>query len=773
MSAKKLRGFFEHAYMLAVCAFLLWDIAYMTEAQWTFDVRGAFPAAWCLLAAAGLALSRFRLGAGWLAAALLAWMGAVSAYRGVQDAQAGALAHGVLAFLVVLPAPRAVGFDRLGRYLRGLLAVWTAFLTAQAALGLWAALTGHAVFSLKGTWYIGVNLGDNRLYLNAYVTTGAVKLGLSALMALLGAAISRKGTPRALYALCAAVQLLCLSLTDCRTAFLAVGAGLGLMTMALLLHRGGRSRRRLACALIAVPLLTVGTYVLLTGALSALAPHVAHELDNLTLLELPAQLLPAASAEEAVQHRALAADNLFNDRQVIWGAALRLLGSEKRFLLTGTTMTLSPALTNAYILPGAYAGRPFAHVHSIYLQTLVAWGLPGFLLLLAFMMIFLLAARRVLMKHQLPLWQRLVPVPALYVMICETVDCFTRLSEGSPMLLYGCLFAGLTLVIDGRARLAAHAAASVRGAVDVVVPVYNAAGYVARAAQSALDAGAARVILVDDGSTDGSGDICDALAASDGRVTVLHQMNRGASAARNAGLDAAAAAYVAFLDADDELLPGALAALTGCIGDADAIQGRIVRKAPETIPPADVRRLSARDALDEALRDPTRRLLCHGWLFRRTLLTERFDERLTMGEDGEWLLRTLQRAATAAFCDVPAYRYTVRADSALHGGGGDVNGAYLRALVAAEPALEALEMPASAALYRLTHLLLILTHGDVEAALPLRDAPLFDAAFSSARLTGLSPRMLTLRLLKRRAFRLVRIAVRVRRWMNRLACRLD
>lgn len=775
MSAKKLRGFFEHLYMLAVCAFLLWDIPYMTEAQWTFGVRGAFPAVWYGLAAMALVLSRFRLGALWLPAGLLAWMGAMSAYRGVLDAQLGAIAHGVLAFLVILPAPRVVGFDRLTKYLRGLLAVWTVFLTMQAAVGLWAALTGHAVFSLKGTWYIGVNLGDNRLYLNAYVTTSAVKLGLSALMALLGAALTRRCLPRVLYILCAAVQLLCLSLTDCRTAFIAVGAGLGAAVMVIILRTGrpgeGRTRRllRMGCALLAVPLLMAGTYVALSGTLSALAPHVERELDNITMLELPAHLLPEAAAE-AVQHRELQAGNLFNDRQIIWTAALRLLRSEPKFLLTGTTMVLSPVLTNAHILPAEYTGRPFAHVHNIYLQTLAAWGLPGFLLLAAFLVIFLLAAWRVLMKHDLPLWQRLVPIPTLYVLLCEMVDCFTRLSEGAPMLLFGCFFAGLTLAVDARARYAACAAAPVQGAVDVIVPVYNAADYVARAAQSALEAGAARVILVDDGSTDGSGEICDALAAQDDRVTVLHQLNRGASAARNAGLDAAAAEYVAFLDADDVLLPGALAALTARIGTADAIQGRIVRNSPKTIPGQRVCCLPARDALSAALCNPTRHLLCHGWLLRRTLLTERFDERLTMGEDGEWLLRTLPKAEKAIYCNVPAYRYTVRADSALHSGSQEVNGEYLRTLSTAEPALEALQMPASAALYRLTHMLLMLTHGDMEAALRLRDEPPFDAAFRAARLTGFSPRILTLRLLRRRAFRLVRLAVRIRRWRNGLSC---
>lgn len=442
----------EHVYMLAVCAFLLWDVAYMTEAEWTFAVRGFFPGIFYGLAAAALVMTRLRLGPAYLLGGLLVWMAASSAYQGVQllQAEMSEIANGVLAFLVILPAARVVRKEILNRYLRVLLAVWTVSFTLQAGIGLWAALTGHAVFSLKGTWYIGVNLGDHRLYTMAYVTTGAVKLGLSVLLAALGAAMTRHPAGKAAYAVGGLLQLACLSLTDCRTAFIAVGAMLGLMVLTRIVRPKEKRALRWACGLLAVVVLTVGTYTALSGTLTALSPHVKHELDNINLLELPGELLPAASAEEtgAVQHRQLEADNLFNNRQVIWAAAVRLLREAPEYLLTGTTAALSPMLTNMYVTERT--GQTFAHVHNIYLQTLVSWGVPGFLLLAAFLVIFLLAARRVMLRHALPLWERLLPVPVLYVMLCEMVDCFTRLSAMSPLLLFACLFAGLTLAADAR-----------------------------------------------------------------------------------------------------------------------------------------------------------------------------------------------------------------------------------------------------------------------------------------------------------------------------------
>lgn len=783
MTARKLRSLCEHVYMLAVCAFLLWDIAFMTEAAWTFPLRMLFPKMWLALAAGALVLSRGRLGAAYLPAALLAWMALVSGLRGqhvlLQERQA--IFNGVLAFLVILSAPSVVKWERLMGYVRGLLAVWTAFLTMQAAVGLWAAMTGRAVMSLQNTWYIGVNNGDNRLYLNAYVTTGAVKMGLSVLLTGVGAVMCRRWPGRVLYGLCALVQLTCLSLTDCRTAFIAVGAMLGLALATLVWHAGrpGKTRRALwlrrICALALIPVMTAGVYLALSGTLTALSPHVPPAGERLPMTDLPAYMLPHAQAEGAgVQHRDLDKNNLFNDRQVIWAASMRLLGSEPQYLLTGTGTELSQLLTNAYIAEGTYDGQPFQHVHSIYLRTLVSWGLPGLLLFAAFLGRFLPGAARLMLRREASLTQRLLPVPALFALVCDTVDCFLRLNEGTPLLFFGCLFAGLTIAADeqmrNQARLAALEQATPEGAVEVIIPVYNTAPYVERAVQSALACPAARVILVDDGSTDGSGDLCDALAAACSRVRVIHQQNLGVSAARNAGLAAATAEYVAFLDADDELLPGAIAGLVSHIGDSDAIQGLILREAPERLLPYREVRLSGGEVLRRALSDPTRHLLCHGWLLRRSMLTECFNPALTMGEDGEWMLRTLLRTERAVLCNLPAYRYTLRADSQLRGGCADVNGAYMRTLATAEPTLTAADMPREAALYRLTHLLLMLTHGDTEAALRLREQSPFDEDFRRARLPGFSARIWTLRLLRRRAYGLVRLAVRLRRRRNAGAC---
>lgn len=89
--------------------------------------------------------------------------------------------------------------------------------------------------------------------------------------------------------------------------------------------------------------------------------------------------------------------------------------------------------------------------------------------------------------------------------------------------------------------------------VSVIVPVYNVKQYIDQCLDSLLhqDYADYEVILVDDGSTDGSGTICDAVAGTNDNVKVIHQENQGLSAARNSGTAVATGEYVAYVDSDD------------------------------------------------------------------------------------------------------------------------------------------------------------------------------------------------------------------------------
>ena len=199
-----------------------------------------------------------------------------------------------------------------------------------------------------------------------------------------------------------------------------------------------------------------------------------------------------------------------------------------------------------------------------------------------------------------------------------------------------------------------------RPTVCVVVPVYNAAATIDRCVASILaqdPPGGVACVLVDDGSPDDSGQKCDAWAAKDRRVRVIHKADGGVSSARNAGMALADAEYLVFLDSDDALRPGALAAAVAAqkahpgslvlwhyaTNPADAAPAR-----PDTAvyPPSALARLY----LDCLIAMPWNKL------YRADLAkTLRFDERYTLGEDLQFVLDYL-----ALLCEkAPGWQFAV------------------------------------------------------------------------------------------------------------------
>lgn len=101
---------------------------------------------------------------------------------------------------------------------------------------------------------------------------------------------------------------------------------------------------------------------------------------------------------------------------------------------------------------------------------------------------------------------------------------------------------------------------------SVIIPVYKVEKYLPACIDSVLAQDTAseyEIILVDDGSPDGSGAICDEYAAKHEHIRVIHQPNSGVSVARNTGIDAARGEYLLFLDSDDLWKPGLLSELNG------------------------------------------------------------------------------------------------------------------------------------------------------------------------------------------------------------------
>lgn len=101
---------------------------------------------------------------------------------------------------------------------------------------------------------------------------------------------------------------------------------------------------------------------------------------------------------------------------------------------------------------------------------------------------------------------------------------------------------------------------------SVVIPVYNVESTLERCVASVLAQNVSmEVVLVDDGSTDSSPELCRRLAAADKRVRLIQKANGGLSSARNAGIEAASGDYITFVDSDDSLLPGTYAEVSAAM----------------------------------------------------------------------------------------------------------------------------------------------------------------------------------------------------------------
>ena len=198
------------------------------------------------------------------------------------------------------------------------------------------------------------------------------------------------------------------------------------------------------------------------------------------------------------------------------------------------------------------------------------------------------------------------------------------------------------------------------GAVTIIIPCYKAAATLRRAVDSTLCGAPAdtRLLLVDDGSPDSTGTLCDELASADPRITALHRANGGAGAARSTGLDAATGDWVLFLDADDELLPGLWDELAALDDTAQKSRPSAVSPVPgqrrrhhRVLAPGFYPDLSALGAALEPLLFTSGLLAApYPKLFRRFVIGAlRFDPRLQINEDVLFNLQFLQNGS-AIYC---------------------------------------------------------------------------------------------------------------------------
>lgn len=206
---------------------------------------------------------------------------------------------------------------------------------------------------------------------------------------------------------------------------------------------------------------------------------------------------------------------------------------------------------------------------------------------------------------------------------------------------------------------------------SVIVPVYKAEKYLSRCVSSILAQTYSNleVILVNDGSPDSSGAICDSYAAQDVRVKVIHKCNGGVSSARNAGLESATGDYIAFVDSDDYIAPCMYEKLFAALKNDDSIavcdfmmdygSGKLE---PKTT-------VEVGDSKDEAIRSLLLSDVGGGSVYmispREIVGDLRFPEYMSVGEDLWFVLRLFSKAGSIDKVCLPMYYYDHSNESSL------------------------------------------------------------------------------------------------------------
>ena len=210
--------------------------------------------------------------------------------------------------------------------------------------------------------------------------------------------------------------------------------------------------------------------------------------------------------------------------------------------------------------------------------------------------------------------------------------------------------------------------------ISVIVPVHNGQDYLENCIRSIEDQtyGKLEIIIVNDGSTDGTAAVCDRLQTDYDNVNVLALGDEGVSVARNAGVGAAKGDYITFVDADDRICPDTLKILYDCMVDTESDaagcsffvwsseeewkRNAIREKASDERAVGQTYVYDTGRYLKEALLCGNSR--CWSKLYRKEIFDKvRFEENLTIGEDVLFLVRMLSHVSRIVETDYKGYGY--------------------------------------------------------------------------------------------------------------------
>lgn len=211
--------------------------------------------------------------------------------------------------------------------------------------------------------------------------------------------------------------------------------------------------------------------------------------------------------------------------------------------------------------------------------------------------------------------------------------------------------------------------------VSIIIPIYNVKQYMQKTVESAMGQTEQEIeiILVDDGSTDGSGELCDSFGETDKRIKVIHKENGGLSSARNAGTEVASTEYVMYLDGDDYLRQDAVERCLETMKQypSDFIQFlyQEVREGNEpvlSIPIGEIYQVHTSRELFENLYKLGGVAASGATKFMRRELAVQIPFENIRHEDEMWCTRAFQNNLTVTYIPDELYYYVMREGSIIH-----------------------------------------------------------------------------------------------------------
>ncbi len=216
---------------------------------------------------------------------------------------------------------------------------------------------------------------------------------------------------------------------------------------------------------------------------------------------------------------------------------------------------------------------------------------------------------------------------------------------------------------------------------SIIVPVYNIEKYLCECAESVLKQSYSdfELILVDDGSKDQSGQLCDSLAEKDSRVRVIHKPNGGLSDARNAGVRAANGEYILFLDGDDYIADESLEYISKCVLDTPKPVDVVFLEANKFFPNGEVVPLGDGCQADGIIGKSKQEVMSHlatrpkypgsacTKLIRKKVILDNdlYFEKGLLSEDIDWTIRLLQCSEVFSYCGHDHYYYRQNRDGSI------------------------------------------------------------------------------------------------------------